>query len=155
MAAGGYVDYAPEDDTYAISDEVAFAMADPAGPTVRAPARSSSARSRRPAAWPSASRAARASAGTSTTMTSSRARSASSGPSTPRISSRNGSRALDGVRVVLADGARVADVGCGRGASTILMAEAFPASTFTGFDYHEPSIAHAREAAPRPGWTTV
>ena len=55
--------------------------------------------------------------------------------------------ALDGVVAKLHDGAQVADVGCGHGASTVLMAEAFPASTFTGFDYHEGSIATARERA--------
>ncbi len=55
--------------------------------------------------------------------------------------------ALDGVVAKLHDGARVADVACGHGASTVLMAEAFPASTFTGFDYHEGSITTARERA--------
>ncbi len=45
--------------------------------------------------------------------------------------------ALDGVVAKLEAGANAADVGCGHGASTILMAQAFPASTFTGFDYHE------------------
>jgi len=52
--------------------------------------------------------------------------------------------ALDGVVDKLRAGARVADVGCGHGASTILMAQAFPTSTFTGSDYHEASIATAR-----------
>jgi SAM-dependent methyltransferase len=55
--------------------------------------------------------------------------------------------ALDGVREKLERGARVADVGCGHGASVILMAKAFPKSKFFGFDYHEPSIVRAREAA--------
>ena len=59
--------------------------------------------------------------------------------------------ALDGVEPKLRVGANVADVGCGHGASTLIMAEAYPASTFVGFDYHEPSIAHAREAAKRAG----
>jgi 2-polyprenyl-3-methyl-5-hydroxy-6-metoxy-1,4-benzoquinol methylase len=59
--------------------------------------------------------------------------------------------ALDGVQAKLEKGARVADVGCGRGASTILLAKAFPKSTFVGFDYHEPSIEGAREAATRAG----
>jgi ubiquinone/menaquinone biosynthesis C-methylase UbiE len=48
-------------------------------------------------------------------------------------------------------GARVADVGCGKGASTILMAQAFPNSEFFGFDYHDQSIAGARESAKRQG----
>ena len=55
--------------------------------------------------------------------------------------------ALDGVEARLKAGASVADVGCGHGASTLIMAQAYPASQFVGFDYHEPSIAHAREAA--------
>jgi SAM-dependent methyltransferase len=48
-------------------------------------------------------------------------------------------------------GAKVADVGCGLGTSTILMAEAFPKSTFVGFDYHPKSIEMAREAAAKAG----
>jgi 2-polyprenyl-3-methyl-5-hydroxy-6-metoxy-1,4-benzoquinol methylase len=59
--------------------------------------------------------------------------------------------ALDGVIAKLRGGARVADIGCGHGASTITMAEAFPASTFTGFDAHEPSIAAARKRAAEAG----
>jgi len=60
--------------------------------------------------------------------------------------------ALDGhVQARLRDGASVADVGCGHGASTLIMAQAFPNSRFVGFDYHAPSIAHATEAAQRAG----
>jgi SAM-dependent methyltransferase len=59
--------------------------------------------------------------------------------------------ALDGVQAKLEAGARVADVGCGHGASTILMAEAYPRSEFVGFDYHAPSIEHARTAAAESG----
>jgi SAM-dependent methyltransferase len=59
--------------------------------------------------------------------------------------------ALDGVREKLEAGAKVADVGCGHGASTIIMAEAFPNSEFFGFDYHEASIDKARKAADRAG----
>ena len=59
--------------------------------------------------------------------------------------------ALDGMQEKLEAGARVADVGCGHGASTILMAQAFPRSEFVGFDYHDASIAHARSAASREG----
>jgi SAM-dependent methyltransferase len=59
--------------------------------------------------------------------------------------------ALEGVQEKLERGAKVADVGCGHGASTIIMAEAFPNSEFYGFDYHEASIASAREAADAAG----
>jgi SAM-dependent methyltransferase len=61
--------------------------------------------------------------------------------------------ALDGVVGKLHRGARVADVGCGHGASTIVMAQAFPASTFIGSDYHEGSIRTARERAREAGVT--
>jgi ubiquinone/menaquinone biosynthesis C-methylase UbiE len=73
---------------------------------------------------------------------------------------RNGYRAhltqtwipsLSGVQEQLAKGGRVADIGCGHGASAILMAQAFPNSKFVGIDYHESSIAVARERAKQAG----
>jgi len=73
---------------------------------------------------------------------------------------RNGYRAhltqtwipsLSGVQEQLANGGRVADLGCGYGASAILMAQAFPNSKFVGIDYHESSIAVARERAQQAG----
>jgi 2-polyprenyl-3-methyl-5-hydroxy-6-metoxy-1,4-benzoquinol methylase len=59
--------------------------------------------------------------------------------------------ALDGVEEKLQAGITVADVGCGHGASTILMAEAYPNSRFVGFDYHGESIEAARERAEEAG----
>jgi ubiquinone/menaquinone biosynthesis C-methylase UbiE len=59
--------------------------------------------------------------------------------------------ALRDVKQKLEAGARVADVGCGKGASTLLMAKAFPNSQFFGFDYHDKSIEAARESAKRAG----
>lgn len=59
--------------------------------------------------------------------------------------------ALDGVTAKLEAGASVADVGCGHGASTVLMAQAYPNSRFRGFDYHEPSIETARRRAAEAG----
>ncbi len=59
--------------------------------------------------------------------------------------------ALDGVQERLERGGSVADLGCGHGASTILMAEAFPNSRFVGSDYHEGSIEAARERAAASG----
>jgi 2-polyprenyl-3-methyl-5-hydroxy-6-metoxy-1,4-benzoquinol methylase len=59
--------------------------------------------------------------------------------------------ALTGVEEKLKRGAKVADIGCGLGASTILMAKAFPNSTFHGYDYHEGSIDMARAAAAEAG----
>jgi SAM-dependent methyltransferase len=55
--------------------------------------------------------------------------------------------ALDGVVEKLKKGARVADVGCGHGASTLMMAKAFPNSEFVGFDFHDASVAQARRHA--------
>jgi SAM-dependent methyltransferase len=59
--------------------------------------------------------------------------------------------ALDDVRPKLEAGAQVADVGCGHGASTLIMAQAYPHSRFVGFDYHRPSIQHARQVAANAG----
>jgi 2-polyprenyl-3-methyl-5-hydroxy-6-metoxy-1,4-benzoquinol methylase len=59
--------------------------------------------------------------------------------------------ALSGIDEKLKRGGRVADVGCGHGASTILMAQAYPSSQFVGFDYHGPSIGRARRTAARAG----
>ena len=59
--------------------------------------------------------------------------------------------ALEGVKAKLEAGAKVADVGCGCGASTILMAQAFPRSTFRGFDYHQGSIDIATRRAKEAG----
>jgi 2-polyprenyl-3-methyl-5-hydroxy-6-metoxy-1,4-benzoquinol methylase len=59
--------------------------------------------------------------------------------------------ALKGVEDKLRAGAKVADIGCGHGASTVIMAKEYPNSTFVGFDYHEPSIAAARKAASEAG----
>ncbi|MCY1264468.1 methyltransferase domain-containing protein [Pseudomonas jinjuensis] len=59
--------------------------------------------------------------------------------------------ALDGVVDKLRAGARVADIGCGHGASTVIMAQAFPASRFFGFDYHAPSVETASQRARDAG----
>jgi len=59
--------------------------------------------------------------------------------------------ALDGVDEKLKAGAKVADVGCGHGASTILMAQSYPNSQFFGYDYHLPSIDRARALAKEAG----
>jgi SAM-dependent methyltransferase len=59
--------------------------------------------------------------------------------------------ALEGVKEKLERGAHVADVGCVHGASTVLLARAFPKSRFSGFDYHGPSIERARELAREGG----
>ncbi len=58
---------------------------------------------------------------------------------------------LEGMQAKLERGARVADIGCGHGASTILMAKQYPKSRFFGFDYHAPSIEWAKKAAREAG----
>jgi len=58
---------------------------------------------------------------------------------------------LDGVEEKLKAGAKVADIGCGHGASTIIMAKSYPNSEFWGFDNHEESIAYAKKAAQDAG----
>jgi SAM-dependent methyltransferase len=63
--------------------------------------------------------------------------------------------ALEGVTEKLEAGAKVADVGCGHGASTIVMAQAFPNSTFYGFDFHDESIAQANERAKDAGLSNL
>ena len=63
--------------------------------------------------------------------------------------------ALEGVTAKLEAGAKVADVGCGHGASTIVMAQAFPNSTFYGFDFHDESIAQANERAKDAGLSNL
>lgn len=59
--------------------------------------------------------------------------------------------AIDGLDAMLRAGTRVVDIGCGYGSSTILMAQAYPASEFVGFDYHRPSIEIARQRAREAG----
>ncbi len=63
--------------------------------------------------------------------------------------------ALEGVEDKLSAGAKVADVGCGFGASTLVMAERYPDSEFIGYDYHEPSIVQARKLAAESGLSNV
>ena len=63
--------------------------------------------------------------------------------------------ALDGVVEKLQKGAKVADIGCGHAASTIIMAKAFPNSTFKGYDFHDKSIAQAKERAKDAGVTNI
>ena len=63
--------------------------------------------------------------------------------------------ALDGVVEKLTAGGRAADIGCGHGVTTILMAQAFPKSEFVGIDYHDASIQTAREHAASAGVTNA
>ena len=63
--------------------------------------------------------------------------------------------AIHGLQAGLEAGIRVADVGCGYGISTIIMAQAFPRSSFIGYDFHSPSIDRARESADEAALTNI
>lgn len=152
QAAGGWLRYHREGGRYELSPEAALILADPASPVFIPPALDVVA-----AAW----------ADEAKTLAAFR-----SGGGVPwgahdgRLSCgvaafyRNGYRAhlvqewlpaLDGVTAKLAAGARVADIGCGHGHATLLMAGAFPASTFIGVDDHLASIAEAEANARAAG----
>lgn len=63
--------------------------------------------------------------------------------------------AIKGIEEKLIEGGKVADIGCGHGVSTMIMAEAFPNSEFIGYDFHEPSVKHARKIAQELGLKNV
>jgi SAM-dependent methyltransferase len=152
QAAGGYVNYQPETGSYGLSEEQAFALADPTGAVYA------------PGAFVLALGALRA----ESQITDSFRTGAGMGwhehhddvffgcelffrPGYLANLVPSWIPALHGVQAKLQAGARVADVGCGLGASTVLLAEAYPASTFAGSDYHENSINLARKRAADAG----
>jgi SAM-dependent methyltransferase len=152
QAAGGYVDYDAGSDTYRLNEEQAACLADPDGP-VDLPGAYEVAQALFHA-YPKARDNFRSGAGMEW------------GEHHPCLFHgterffRAGYHAhlldtwlpaLDGVVDKLQRGGRAADVGCGHGASTILMARAFPQSEFIGYDYHAPSIDVARKRAAAAG----
>lgn len=150
MAAGGYVERSP-DDRYGLTEEMAFAMADPDGPAV--PGACQVALGALRAAPALADRFATGAGfawhehhpdlfeGTERFFR----------PGYAQSLVPSWIPALDGVDERLRAGGNVADVGCGHGASTILMAKEYPATEFTGFDFHAASVARAREASRTAG----
>lgn len=153
QAAGGYVEYRPEDGKYYLPPEQALVLADESGPCFFPPALEVSA-----SMWIDEARildAVRTGAGIPWGEHDGRlfcgvAAFFRSGYAANLVQSWL--PALDGVMEKLQAGATVADVGCGYGHSTILMAQAFPKSRFYGFDYHADSIAAAREHAAAAGF---
>ena len=151
MVAGGYVDVSESGERYSVSPEVAYAMTDPDGPTLPGACQAVLAAVR---AEPEVAERFRTGDGFAWhehhhelfTGTERFFR-----PGYVQHLVASWIPALDGVEDRLRAGARAADVGCGHGASTILMAEAFPRSSFAGFDYHEASIRRASEAAREAG----
>jgi ubiquinone/menaquinone biosynthesis C-methylase UbiE len=152
QAAGGYAEYDPATGTFSLTPEQAFVLADPDGPVYA------------PGAFVLAVGALRA----ESQITDAFRTGAGMGwhehhddvPVGCELFFRPGYLAnlvpswipaLDGVTAKLDAGARVADVGCGLGASTVLLAQAFPNSTFSGSDYHGASIELARKRAANAG----
>ncbi len=156
QAAGGYVDYDAVSDTYYLNDEQALCLANPNGPTDLPGAYSivddlfhvrgravENFRSGQGMEWGEHHQC----------LFDGTERFFRAGYHANLLSSWL--PALDGVVEKLSTGCRVADVGCGHGASTILMAQAFPNSQFVGIDYHNASIETARERATNAGVTNT
>ena len=152
QAAGGYVEYDPQTERYSLTPEQAFALTDPDG-AVFAPGAFELAlgalRSEQKVV-----QAFRSGAGVGwhehhEDVFSGCERFFRPGYTASLVAAWI--PALGGAETKLQAGARVADVGCGHGASTTLMARAYPASFFTGSDYHEESVIAARKQAAEAG----
>lgn len=152
QAAGGYVAYDGEADTYHLTDEQAFALTDPDGPVFLPGAFQLALGALH--AVPRLAEAFRTGEGVGWHEHDEDVFVGCERFFRPGYSAHLMAEwlpALDGVVDKLTTGARVADVGCGLGASTTLMARAFPSSTFTGSDYHAHSVDLARKSAAELG----
>jgi SAM-dependent methyltransferase len=152
QAAAGYVAYDPASGRFKLPEEQAFALADPAGPLYLPGAFHLALASLR--AEPRIAEAFRTGAGVGWHEQDPEVFDGCEMFFAPGYRAnlvQSWIPALDGVEAKLQAGALVADVGCGHGASTIIMAKAYPRSTFTGFDYHQRSIDWARKAASEAG----
>ncbi|MDN5858674.1 MAG: methyltransferase domain-containing protein [Pseudonocardia sp.] len=152
QAAGGYVDYEPATGAFAMSEEQVFALTDPAGPVYLPGAFVAALAILR--AEPRITDAFRSGDGvgwhehhedlfTGTELF--------FRPGYLANLTTNWIPALEGVEAKLAAGAAVADIGCGLGASTVLMAQAYPRARIVGSDYHDASIELARKRAVDAG----
>jgi len=152
QAAGGYVVYDPDDETYELPDEQALALADDDSPVficggyqgivsayTDADRFADAFRTGRGVGWHEHDH--RLFAGTERFFK----------PAYLHNLTSTWIPSLDGVEERLRQGATVADVGCGHGASTVVLAQAYPASRFVGIDYHDESIAAAGRAAADAG----
>jgi len=152
QAAGGYVEYDPETGSYWMTEEQAFALTDPDGPVYLPGAFQLAVGALRAA--PQVVEAFRTGEGIGwhehdENVFEGCERFFRPGYAANLIASWL--PALEGVEQKLAAGAKVADVGCGLGASTVLMAQAYPNATFVGSDYHDHSIELARKRAADAG----
>ncbi len=152
QAAAGYIDYHPASETFELSQEHALVLADSDSPTHMTPAWNVVASLwadeertlkifRNGEGFPWGEHDDRLFCGSAAFY-----RNAYKGQLLPEWLP-----ALDGVIEKLKNGARVADIGCGHGHSTVLMAQAFPNSRFFGFDTHQESVNAAREIAAEEG----
>jgi SAM-dependent methyltransferase len=152
QAASGYINYDPERQQFSMSDEQVFALAEEGSPAFIPGAFQIAVAQFK--AIPKMAQAMRTGLGVGwhehdASLFHGTERFFRPGYAANLVS--NWIPALDGVENRLRTGGRVADVGCGHGASTLIMAKAYPEATFTGFDYHEPSIAHARKVTEEAG----
>jgi SAM-dependent methyltransferase len=152
QAASGYIDYHPEKNAFSLSAEQAMAFAEEGSPAFFAgafdvvqstyldePKVAEAFRTGKGVGWHEHSKC----------LFSGTERFFRPGYSANLVP--NWIPALDGVGAKLKSGAKVADVGCGHGASTIVMAQAYPNSEFFAFDYHKPSIERAKTLAQEAG----
>jgi SAM-dependent methyltransferase len=152
QAAGGYTCYDPDTGRYSLTPEQAFALADPNGP-VNAPGAFTLALGAL-AAVPAITEAFRTGTGLGWHEQHSDVIMGCEQFFRPGYAAhlvQDWLPALEGVIPKLERGARVADVGCGLGASTVLLAQAYPQSRVTGSDYHEGSVELARKRAADAG----
>jgi 2-polyprenyl-3-methyl-5-hydroxy-6-metoxy-1,4-benzoquinol methylase len=151
QAAGGYVTYEPATGEFSLSEEQAFLLADPNGPNLPAAFLLALGMLR---AEPKITEAFRTGAGVGWHEHHEDVFAGCDAFYRPGYIANlvaNWIPALDGVEAKLAAGARVADVGCGFGASAVLLAKAYPRTTVAGSDYHPESIEQARKQAAEAG----
>lgn len=153
QAAGGYVGYDPATGEFSLSEEQAFCLADPNGPNVSAAFLTALGMLR---AEPRITDAFRTGAGVGWHEHNDDVFVGCDAFYRPGYVAElvpNWIPALDGVEAQLTAGARVADLGCGLGTSSVLLAQAYPRTTVVGSDYHAESIELARKRAAEAGVT--
>lgn len=151
QAAGGYIDYDPATGAFSLTEEQAYCLADPNGPNVSAAFRAVVGYLR---AEPRITDAFRTGAGIAWHEHDEDVFVGIDAFYRPGYVAElvpNWIPALDGVDEKLTAGARVADLGCGLGSTSVLLAQAYPRSTVVGSDYHRESVELARKKAAGAG----